>query len=175
MSTPATGVQQWRDLPWPQVEREVHTLQRRIYRASQRGDLKTVHRLQRLLMTSWSAKCLAVRRVTQDNRGKRTAGIDGVSSLTPSERLDLVATLRRMPKARPVRRVWIPKPGSDEKRPLGIPTMRDRAAQALAKLAMEPEWEARFEPNSYGFRPGRSCHDAIEAIFGAVSRKAKYV
>src|SRR5215472_7594916 len=93
MSTPATGVQEWRDVPWPQVEREVHTLQRRIYRASQRKDRKKVHRLQRLLMSSWSAKCLAVRRVTQDNQGKRTAGIDGVKRLRPNERMALVRRL----------------------------------------------------------------------------------
>jgi RNA-directed DNA polymerase len=75
----------------------------------------------------------------------------------------------------PVRRVWIPKPGKNEKRPLGIPVMVERARQHLAKLALEPEWEARFEPNSYGFRPGRSCHDAIEAIFNAIKQKEKYV
>ncbi|MHC5720607.1 MAG: reverse transcriptase/maturase family protein, partial [Nostoc sp.] len=72
-------------------------------------------------------------------------------------------------------RVWIPKPETLEKRPLGIPTMKDRALQALVKMALEPEWEARFEPNSYGFRPGRSCQDAIEAIFNAISQKPKYV
>lgn len=75
----------------------------------------------------------------------------------------------------PVRRVWIPKPGKTEQRPLGIPTMCDRASQALAKLALEPEWEARFEPNSYGFQPGRSCHDAIAAIFDITRFKAKWV
>ena len=69
----------------------------------------------------------------------------------------------------------IPKPGTDEKRPLGIPTIHDRALQALVKLTLEPEWEAKFEPNSYGFRPGRSCHDAIEAIFASINQKAKYV
>jgi len=165
---------EWRDLPWKRFERQVYKLQARIYRASDRGDAKTVHRLQRLLMSSWAAKCLAVRRVTQDNRGKKTAGIDGVKNLAPAERLALARTLTPLPKARPVRRVWIPKPGKPEQRPLGIPTMRDRAAQTLARLALEPEWEARFEPNSYGFRPGRSCHDAIEAIFGAIKHKAKY-
>jgi RNA-directed DNA polymerase len=78
-------------------------------------------------------------------------------------------------KVKPTRRVWIPKPGTEEKRPLGIPTMEDRALQALVKLGLEPEWEARFEANSYGFRPGRSCHDAIGAIFNAIRSKAKYV
>ena len=128
-------------------------------------------------MKSWSARMLAVRRVTQDNRGKKTAGIDGVKSLTPKQRLALVDRLRRInnQKAKPVRRVWIDKPGKTEKRPLGIPTMDDRAAQALAKAALEPEWEAKFEENSYGFRPGRSCHDAIEAIFNSINKKPKYV
>jgi len=86
----------------------------------------------------------------------------------------LVENLNLDAKAKPTRRVWIPKPGTDEKRPLGIPTMHDRALQALAKLALEPEWEAHFEPNSYGFRPGRSCHDAIEAVFNAINKKDKY-
>jgi RNA-directed DNA polymerase len=128
-----------------------------------------------MLMKSWSAKAVAVRRVTQDNQGKKTAGVDGVKSLTPKQRLDLVNKLHLGAKASPTRRVWIPKPGTEEKRPLGIPTMKDRALQALVKLALEPEWEARFEPNSYGFRPGRSCQDAIEAIFNAIRYKAKYV
>ena len=112
-------------------------------------------------MRSWSAKMLAVRRVTQENLGKRTAGVDGIKSLTPKQRLKLVSELRLNQKVKPTRRVWIPKPATEEKRPLGIPTMYERALQALFKLALEPEWEARFEPNSYGFRPGRSCHDAI--------------
>jgi RNA-directed DNA polymerase len=125
-------------------------------------------------MSSWSAKVLAVRRVTQDNQGKRTAGTDGVASLEPHERLTLVASLDLDAKPKPVRRVWIPKPGTDEQRPLGIPTMHDRALQALVKLALEPEWEAKFEPNSYGFRPGRSCQDAIDAIYMSIKQKAKY-
>lgn len=166
---------EWNSLPWKRFERQTFKLQERIYRASSHGDEKTVHRLQRLLMKSWAAKCLAVRRVTQDNQGKKTAGVDGVRSLTPPQRLQLASELRLPGKALPVRRVWIPKPSTTEKRPLGIPVMGDRAAQALTKLALEPEWEARFEPNSYGFRPGRSCHDAIEAIFGGIRLKAKYV
>lgn len=176
MSTTAQQpVYEWKDLPWKQFERQVFKLQTRIYRASERGDVRTVHRLQRLLMSSWAAKCLAVRNVAQNNRGKKTAGVDGVKSLTPVQRLSLARNLTLTPMPRPARRVWIPKPGKPEKRPLGIPTMRDRAAQTLVRFALEPEWEARFEPNSYGFRPGRSCHDAIEAVFVAISRKAKYV
>src|SRR5437764_309268 len=165
----------WELLDWKTIERQVFKLQKRIYQASQRGDVKTVHHLQRLLMKSWSAKCLAVRRVTQDNRGKKTAGIDGVKALNPKQRLQLVEKLKLAPKAQPVRRVWIPKPGTEEKRGLGIPVMYDRALQGLVKLALEPEWEAKFEKNSYGFRPGRSCHDAIEAIRTQIQYKPKYV
>ncbi|HEY9707243.1 MAG TPA: group II intron reverse transcriptase/maturase, partial [Oculatellaceae cyanobacterium] len=157
------------------LERRVYKLQKRIYQASNRGDVKAVRRLQKTLMKSWSARALSVRRVTQDNTGKKTAGVDGVKSLSPAARLKLVNNLKLGTKVSPTRRVWIPKPGTEEKRPLGIPTMKDRALQALVKLALEPEWEARFEPNSYGFRPGRSCQDAIEAIFNTIKQKQKYV
>ncbi|MFL9453706.1 group II intron reverse transcriptase/maturase [Tolypothrix bouteillei VB521301_2] len=165
----------WRHIDWRKLEKRVFKLQKRIYKASERGDVKAVRKLQKTLMKSWSAKCLAVRRVTQDNQGKKTAGVDGVKSLTPKQRLTLVAKLKLGSKVSPTRRVWIPKPGKDEKRPLGIPTMYDRALQALVKMALEPEWEAKFEPNSYGFRPGRSCHDAIEAIFNSMRHKPKFV
>ena len=166
---------EWQNLPWRKLERFVYKLQKRIYQASSRGELLTVHKLQRLMVYSWSAKCLAVRRVTQENQGKKTAGVDGVKSLSPEARLNLVGQLKLGHKAKPARRVWIPKPGKTEKRPLGIPTIYDRALQALVKLALEPQWEALFEPNSYGFRPGRSCHDAIEAIHISISQKPQYV
>ncbi len=166
---------EWKQLNWRKVGKVVFKLQKRIYKASRRGDVKAIRRLQKTLMKSWSAKCLAVRRVTQDNTGKNTAGVDGVKSLSPVARFRLVNNLKLGSKVKPTRRVWIPKPGTEEKRPLGIPTMHDRALQALAKLALEPEWEARFEPNSYGFRPGRSCHDAIEAIFLSIRLKPKFV
>ncbi len=166
---------EWQNLPWRKLERSVYKLQKRIYRASSGGDLLTVHKLQRLMVNSWAAKCLAVRRVTQDNQGKKTAGVDGVKSLSPEARLNLLGQLKLGHQAKPVRRVWIPKPGKTEPRPLGIPTIYDRALQALVKLALEPQWEALFEPNSYGFRPGRSCHDAIEAIHIGISQKPKYV
>jgi RNA-directed DNA polymerase len=165
----------WQDIPWPMVEANVHTLQRRIYRAEQQGQRRKVKSLQRLLLRSLSAKLLAVRRVTQDNQGKKTPGVDGIVALKPHERWPLVTNLNLQRPAQPVRRVWIPKPGTEEKRPLGIPTMSERAAQALVKLVLEPQWEARFEANSYGFRPGRSCHDAIEAIFQEIRYKPKYV
>ncbi|MDZ7960184.1 MAG: group II intron reverse transcriptase/maturase [Aulosira sp. DedQUE10] len=166
---------EWHFINWRKLERNVYKLQKRIYQASARGDVKAYRRLQKTLMKSWSARALAVRRVTQDNQGKKTAGVDGVKSLTSKQRLELTGNLNLSTKVSPTRRVWIPKPGTEEKRPLGIPTMKDRALQALVKLALEPEWEARFEPNSYGFRAGRSCQDAVEAIFSAIKLKPKYV
>jgi RNA-directed DNA polymerase len=166
---------EWETLPWRKLERGVFKLQKRIHRASRQGDRKAVRRLQRLLLTSRAAKLLAVRRVTQDNRGKKTAGVDGVKSLPAPDRPALAESLSLRGAASPVRRVYIPKPGADELRPLGIPTLHDRASQTLVRFALEPEWEAKFEPNSYGFRPGRSCWDAIQAIFLACKQKAKYV
>ena len=166
---------EWHSINWRKLERRVYKLQKRIYQASKRGDVKAYRRLQKTLMKSWSARAISVRRVTQDNQGKKTAGVDGVKSLTPKQRLELTGNLNLGSKVSPTRRVWIPKPGAKEKRPLGIPTMKDRALQALVKLALEPEWEARFEPNSYGFRPGRSCQDAIGQIFNVISQKARYV
>ena len=121
MNTARRPMYAWQDIPWHKVERAVFKLQQRIYRASRHGDVKTVHKLQRLLMKSWYAKLLATRRVTQDNRGKRTAGVDGVTSLTPPQRLRLAQTWSLSPKVQPVRRVWIPKPGTPDHRPLGIP------------------------------------------------------
>ena len=170
-----TPMREWNAIPWHKLERRVFKLQKRIFRAKQRGDVKAVHRLQKMLISSWSAKCLSVRRVTQDNQGKKTAGVDGVKSLSPEARLTLVGQLKLSSMAASTRRVWIPKPGRQEKRPLGIPTMYERTRMTLVKMAMEPEWEAVFEPNSYGARPGRSCHDAIEQIFAAIKQKEKYV
>lgn len=166
---------EWKDLNWRKLEKVTFKLQKRIFQASERGDVKAVRKLQKTLIRSWSAKCIAVRRVTQDNQGKNTAGVDGVKSLNPKQRINLAGKLKLTGKAKPTRRVNIPKPGTTETRPLGIPTINDRALQALVKLALEPEWEAKFEPNSYGFRPGRSCHDAVEAIFSSIRYKAKFV
>ncbi len=175
MNTTEMLIYKWKSLPWKHIEKSVFKLQKRIYQASLQDNKKKVRRLQKLLIKSWTCKCLAVRRVSQDNGGKKTAGVDGVKSLTPKQRMELVTKLDLKQKASPVRRVWIPKPGKQEKRPLGIPTMRNRALQMLDKLALEPEWEAKFEPNTYGFRPGRATHDAKEAIFNALCLKPKYV
>jgi RNA-directed DNA polymerase len=164
MNTDQKPMYEWKELPWKRIERATFKLQKRIYQASQRGDVKRLHRLQRLLLNSRWAKLLAMRRVTQDNQGKHTAGVDGVKSIPAKARLSLADSLQITAKAKPVRRIWIPKPGKTEKRPLGIPTIGDRILQTLVKLALEPEWEAKFEANSYGFRPGRSCQDALKAI-----------
>ena len=164
----------WQDIPWKKIHRHVFRLQKRIYRATQDGRVRIAQKLQKLLIKSWYARLLAVRRVTQDNRGKHTAGIDGVKSLTPPQRLALAHTLRLDNKATPLRRTWIPKRGSPEKRPLGIPTQQERARQTLVRQALEPEWEAKLSPHTYGFRPGRSCWDAIEAIFNSIRFRPQY-
>ena len=179
MNKPKSDSQQntegWKAISWRQVERYVFKLQKRIYAASRCGNVKLVRKLQKTLMRSWSNRVLAVRRVTVENQGKKAAGVDGVKSLSPAARLKLTGQLKLTGKSKPTRRVWIPKPGRDEKRPLGIPTMYDRALQAVIKAALEPEWEAVFEPNSYGFRPGRSCHDAVKQIKNCIQGEAKFV
>ncbi|WP_425386648.1 group II intron reverse transcriptase/maturase [Wolbachia endosymbiont (group A) of Barypeithes pellucidus] len=166
---------EWNEIPWRKLEKSSFKLQKRIYQASKCNDIKKMHNLQRLLLKSTSTRTLAVRRVTQDNRGKKTAGIDGKANLNQRERLQLANSLDIREKAKPSRRIWIPKPRKTEKRPLGIPTIADRAKQTFVKMALEPEWEAKFEPNAYGFRPGRSCHDAIEAIFIVLGRKTTFI
>lgn len=165
----------WNHLPWRKMEQYVFRLQTLIYKASKENDIKKTRKLQRILLDSLQAKILATRKVTQDNTGKRTAGVDGIKSLDQNQRMELALNLSIPTKAKPVRRVWIPKPGTDEKRPLGIPILKDRALQALLKSVIEPEWEARFEPDSYGFRPGRGCHDAIKQAVNAIRYKPKYV
>src|SRR6266516_6813763 len=130
-------------------------------------------------MESEAARLLAVRRVTEENQGKHTAGVDGVKSLTSQECLAMASIIHpnhwKHQPPMPVRRVWVPKPGTAERRPLAILPMIDRCKQALVKLALEPEWEVRFEPHSYGYRPGRSTHDAIAAILVAIERHPCFV
>ena len=173
MSESATATYEGNQLPWRKLAVAVCKLARRIDKASYAGAIRRVHRLQHLLLKSRAATLLAIRRVTQDNQGKNTAGMDGIKSLTPQQRGALATHLGTLPIGRPTRRVWMPKRGTDDKRPLSIPTLHDRALQALVTRVLEPEWEARFAPNSYGFRPGRSVHDAIGAICIALEKQPK--
>lgn len=158
---------EWDAVPWHSVEEDVRRLRQRIFKASQVGDLKRVRNLQKLMLRSRSNTLHGVRRVTQLNAGRKTPGVDGQVALTSLDRAEVAVAVHRHPtswQARPVKRVFIPK-ANGKQRPLGIPVLVDRVQQARVANALEPEWEARFEPRSYGFRPGRGCHDAIEAIY----------
>lgn len=166
----------WDDVIWKNSYNKVRCIQKRIFKASKSGDTRRMWFLQKLLLRNPHAKLVATHTVTTLNKGKRTAGIDKQKATSSEEKLLLARNLRLNGKANKIQRVWIPKPEKTEKRPLGIPTIQDRAKQALCTLVLEPEWEAKFEPNSYGFRPGRNTHDAIEAIFLNLHHNAdKYV
>lgn len=163
----------WQSIGWRQAEDSVRRLRQRIFTASQAGDLKRVRNLQKLMLRSRANAVLSVRRVTEVNAGRMTAGIDGRLALWPQEKAALAQWMQYQAtpwKPRPVKRVYISK-ANGRRRPLGIPVIADRCLQALTVNALEPEWEARFEPRSYGFRSGRGCHDAIAVIYNTASGK----
>ena len=164
-------VADWDSIQWDKPKRRVRRLQERIFRATRDKDWAKVKNLQKLLVGSHSARLLAVKRITHENKGRYTPGIDGLIYATSEARMKLVEEVRQTNifnyKCKPLRRVYIPK-SSGDKRPLGIPTVKDRVMQMLVKLALEPEWEARFEPHSHGFRPGRRCMDAIWQIWNSI-------
>src|SRR6266700_1098076 len=160
---------EWDKIDWRGHEGQVRRLRQRIFKAAQEQDWPKVRNLQKLMLRSRSNTLVSVRQVTQRNAGRKTAGIDGEVALTSEARAEVAVRVSQsitswQPRA--VRRVYIPKASNRAKlRPLGIPVILDRCHQNRVKNALEPEWEARFEPRSYGFRPGRGCHDAIAAIY----------
>lgn len=159
----------WRSIDWKRARREVRRLQMRIAKAVQAGRYGKVKSLQWLLTHSFYAKALAVKRVTS-NKGKHTPGVDGVIWKTSRAKWQAILGLRQLGyHAQPLRRVYIPKKNGKQ-RPLSIPTMKDRAMQALYKQALAPVAETSADLNSYGFREGRSCADAVAAAFNALSK-----
>ncbi len=165
----------WDAVDWRACEQNVRRLRQRIFTTSQAGDLKRVRNLQKLMLRSRANTLLSVRRVTERNTGRETAGVDGEVVLSPKAKMDLAERVQHSTepfKAHPVKRVYIPKGRNGKRRPLGIPVIVDRVHQARVVNALEPEWEARFEPRSYGFRPGRGCHDAITATYMTAKGKS---
>jgi RNA-directed DNA polymerase len=166
---PKDDAGKWRKVNWNHTRREVRRLQVRIAKAVLEGRRNKVKALQYLLTRSFHAKLLAVKRVTS-NKGKKTPGVDGVLWKTAKARWQAARSLRRRNyKPQPLKRIYIPKKNG-KKRPLSIPTMFDRAMQALYKLALAPVAETTADGNSYGFREGRSCADASVAAFNALSK-----
>jgi RNA-directed DNA polymerase len=169
----------WEQVDWRRHEEQVRRLRCRIFKAVQGGYLATARNLQRLMLRSWSNTLVSVRQVTQRNTGRKTAGVDGQVALTSQARAEVAVQVHATQgswQPSPVRRVFIPKAGDTTKmRPLGIPVIMDRCHQARVRHALEAEWEARFEPRSYGFRPGRGCHDAIESLYNTLRGGSKRV
>lgn len=164
-------------IPWMRLEKYVRKLQQRIYRAESLGERRKVKSLQRLLMRSHSTLLLSIRQVTQINKGKRTEGVDNFKVASNQERTALYNKMQNYNvfthNPSPALRKYILKSKDGKLRPLGIPTMKDRIYQNIVKIALEPQWEVHFEPISYGFRPKRGCHDAVEAIFAKINVKSR--
>lgn len=164
-------LEEWNDINWRKATKAVKNLRQRIFRARQLGNFRKLRNLQKLMLRSHANLLLSIRQITQVNTGKQTAGIDKEVINTPQQRVKLTLDMENTAHTvKPTKRLYIPK-SNGKMRPLGIPTIRDRVMQAIVKNLLEPEWEAVFEPNSYGFRPGRSCADAIDQIFNRITSK----
>ena len=165
----------WKDINWALVQKRLSRQQRRVYKASIERNTAKVHALQRRIIGSLDARLIAVKRVTTENKRRNIASVSGQKAISDEMKMKLVSKLKLDGKTKAIRRVYITKSEKRNVRLLGIVTIEDRAKQMLAKLALEPEWEAVFEPNSYGFRPGRSCHNAIASLFLSLQGRYRYV
>lgn len=159
--TMKNATKRWKKIDFRKIEQSVFREQRKICEAAQARDLDATHKIQNRLIKSRNAKLLAVHTVTTANKGKRSAGPDGIKNPSEYRKFKMVDDLRISLTPGPILRKWIPKPGKQEERPLGIPNLIDRAHQSLIVMALEPQWETRFTDTMFGFRPGRGPHDAI--------------
>nr|YP_010338689.1 putative reverse transcriptase/maturase [Glaucosphaera vacuolata]UNJ18639.1 putative reverse transcriptase/maturase [Glaucosphaera vacuolata] len=163
----------WQNIDWSKVKSRIDRLQKRIYKFSLTENKGRVIFLQHLLINSLDAKLLAVHRVTSESQGCKISGIDHLIYITPEQKMTLAKQLVINGKAPTMRTIWIPKLKTPKSKPFSIPIIKDRVKQKLVLLALEPEWEAHFEPNSYGFRPGKSTHDAMQAIWNIMRNERK--